>query len=137
MAKKTNNKDFTFAVGRRKESIARVRLYAGKNESVVNGQPVDKYFPGSTSQVLIARPFKATGVDNKYWVSIKVAGGGKNSQLGAVVLGISRALSLVDSAKFRSPLKRLGLLTRDARARERRKVGTGGRARRKKQSPKR
>lgn len=137
MVKVNKSKDFVFAVGRRKESVARVRLYGGKGENVVNGQPVDKYFPGPTTLVLFSRPFQLTGTEGKYWVSAKVRGGGKNGQLDALILGTSRALSLSDREKFRSPLKKQGLLTRDPRARERRKVGTGGRARRKKQSPKR
>jgi len=73
----------------------------------------------------------------KYYVTVKVVGGGKNGQLDAVVHGIARAFDKADREKFRPPLKRAGLLTRDARVRERRKVGTGGKARRKKQSPKR
>lgn len=137
MAKDTDKKEYTFAVGRRKESVARVRLHAGKGESTVNDQSVEKYFPGVVARVLFSRPFETTGTEGKYWVSAKVVGGGKNSQLGAVILGISRALSLADRESFRSSLKKFGFLTRDPRTRERRKVGTGGKARRKKQSPKR
>lgn len=131
------DKDFIFAVGRRKESVARVRFYVGKGENIVNGKPVSEYFPGEVAKLLIAKPFKAAGVEGKYWVSVKVQGGGKHGQLDAATLGIARALTLADREKFRSPLKKQGFLTRDARVRERRKIGTGGKARRKKQSPKR
>lgn len=130
-------KGFIFAVGRRKESVARVRLYVGKGENIVNGKPVSEYFPGEVAKLLIARPFKVSGTEGKYWISVKVQGGGKRAQIDALVLGISRALSQADREKFRSPLKRHHLLTRDARIRERRKIGKGGKARRKKQSPKR
>lgn len=82
-------------------------------------------------------PFRATNTIGKYSLTIKVEGGGKSGQLEAVVHGISRALQLLDKEKFRPILKKKGFLTRDARVRERRKVGTGGKARRKKQSPKR
>ena len=73
----------------------------------------------------------------KYYVTVKVVGGGKKGQLGATVHGIARALAKLDADTLRAPLKKAGLLTRDSRVRERRKVGTGGKARRKKQSPKR
>lgn len=129
-------KDFVFAVGRRKESVARVRLYSESGEHLINNQTLEKYFPGKTSSILFSRPFRAIGVEGKYRISAKVKGGGKVSQLSAILLGIARALSESDKS-LRPALKREGLLTRDPRARERRKVGTGGRARRKKQSPKR
>jgi small subunit ribosomal protein S9 len=83
------------------------------------------------------RPFGATETSDKYYFTAKVLGGGKNGQLEAVVLGISRALVSISSEKNRSPLKKLGLLTRDSRIRQRRMVGMGGKARRQKQSPKR
>jgi len=83
------------------------------------------------------KPFILTKTLSNYYVTVKVVGGGKMGQLDATVLGISRALNLLDRDKFRPPLKKAGLLTRDARVRERRMVGKGGKARRKKQSPKR
>ncbi|MBI4057723.1 30S ribosomal protein S9 [Candidatus Microgenomates bacterium] len=137
MAKSRKNKEFISTVGRRKGSVARVRLYPGKGAHVVNGKPVEEYFPGEVAKVLFAKPLQVAGAEGKYWVSAKVEGGGKNGQLDAVVHGIARALSLADPEKFRTPLKKQKLLTRDPRIRERRKVGTGGKARRKKQSPKR
>lgn len=130
-------KEYTYAVGRRRSSSARVRLYHGKGENTVNGMPIEKYFPGAVDKTVWYKPFGVTETFEKYFVSAKVVGGGKKGQLNAVRHGISRALALVKPDKFRSPLKKAGLLTRDQRVRERRKVGTGGRARKQKQSPKR
>lgn len=132
--KKTN---YTYALGRRRKASARVRLFKGRGETVVNEQSIDKYFAGVLSELRWTTPFKLTDTHDKYYATVKVAGGGKNGQLDAVVLGVARALAKIDEEKFRPPLKKAGLLTRDSRVRERRKVGTGGKARRKKQSPKR
>lgn len=135
MQKKTV-KDYTFAVGRRKSSVARVRLFKGKGQTTINQQPAEQYFSGAVQSALLNRPFQLIGMQDKYWASVKVAGGGKQGQLGSVVHGLSRAFCIVDPNN-RQVLKKHGLLTRDSRTRERRKVGTGGKARRKKQSPKR
>ncbi|MAG59571.1 30S ribosomal protein S9 [Candidatus Woesebacteria bacterium] len=135
MATRTK-KEFTSGVGRRRSSIARARLYKGRGKSIVNDKPVGKYFPGIVQEKAWNKPFEVTKTEGKYWVSIKVTGGGKEGQLDAAVLGISRALSASDES-FRQTLRKHDLLTRDSRIRERRKVGTGGKARRKKQSPKR
>lgn len=137
MVAKKKNKDFIFAVGRRKESVARVRLYKGKGKTLVNNQPIEEYFPGQVASIAYSRPFKLTQTEGQYYATVKTQGGGKRGQLDAVVHGISRALAAADKESFRAPLKKHGFLTRDARVRERRKVGTGGKARRKKQSPKR
>lgn len=133
---KTNSK-FIFAVGRRKEAVARVRLCKGKGEIIVNNQPIEEYFPGVMAKKLYTTPFEITQTEGKYYATVKVEGGGKSGQLGAVIHGFSRALAQADSEKLRPLLKKQGLLTRDSRTRERRKVGMGGKARRKKQSPKR
>lgn len=129
--------DYTFAVGRRRESVARVRLYRGKAESTVNGMPAEKYFPGEIAKKALAKPFGATESSDKYYFSAKVASGGKVGQLEALVLGLSRTLVKVAPEKNRVPLRKLNLLTRDSRIRQRRMVGMGGKSRRKKQSPKR
>jgi small subunit ribosomal protein S9 len=129
--------DYSYGVGRRKESSARVRLYHGKGENTVNGMPTEKYFPGEIAVKALAKPMGATETSDKYYFSAKVSGGGKEAQLGAVILGLSRSLVKVSSEKNRTPLKKLGLLTRDSRIRQRRMVGMGGKSRRKKQSPKR
>ena len=132
-----SKKDYTYAVGRRKSASARVRLHKGKGENIVNGMDFLKYFPGEVSKVKLEMPFKVTDTLGKYYVTARVVGSGKQSQLEAITLGIARSLSLLEGKNFRGVLKTAGLLTRDARIRERRKVGMGGKARRKKQSPKR
>ncbi|MBI2017477.1 30S ribosomal protein S9 [Candidatus Daviesbacteria bacterium] len=124
------------SVGRRKEAISRVRLIEGNGQVVVNGKPISQYFTGAIFQKLYSKPLELTKTIGKYSVSVKVEGGGKVSQLGAVIHGISRALSK-QNPDFRTLLKREGLLTRDARVKERRKFGHAGKARAKKQSPKR
>lgn len=129
--------DYAYGVGRRKEASARVRLYHGKGENTVNLMPVAKYFEGAVAKKAIEKPFGATETSDKYYFSGRVSGGGKQAQLEAIVLGIARALVKVSTEKNRTPLKKLGLLTRDSRIRQRRMVGMGGKSRRKKQSPKR
>lgn len=133
---KTKKKNYIYAKGRRREASVRVRLHKGKGESMVNDRPLYEYFQGEVNKVILERPFKLTKTEGKFYLTAKVEGGGIQGQLEAVVLGISRALLDVDKG-FRLPLKKAGLLTRDSRIRERRKVGMGGKARRKKQSPKR
>ena len=148
--KKEVKQDYIHAVGRRKEAIARVRLYenvkAGlswgdlvvkKGDIIVNGLPIEKYFSGEITKVQYAEPLRATNTLGKYAITIRVIGGGMYGQLDAVILAISRALSKLDREKFRPILKKKGFLTTDARVRERRKVGMGGKSRRKRQSPKR
>lgn len=137
MAKERKKKEFVYAVGKRKSSSARVRVYKGKGENLVNGFPIEKYFPGKINEDVWSKPFKVVDATGKYYVTIKVSGGGKKGQLDAVAHGIARGLVLTQKEEFRPLLKKAGLLTRDSRIRERRKVGTGGKARRKKQSPKR
>jgi small subunit ribosomal protein S9 len=133
----STKKDYTYAVGRRKTASARVRVYQKSGDNLVNGMPFGLYFPGSLAVLKLTKPFKLIDKEGKFSFSAKVAGSGKSSQLDAVVHGISRALSTINPEDFRSPLKKAGLLTRDSRMKESRKVGTGGKARRKKQSPKR
>lgn len=130
-------KNYTYAVGRRRTAAARVRLHKGQEESTVNGVVIGQYFEGTAATNIWQKPFVLTDTLGKYFVTVKVVGGGKNGQLGAVVHGIARAFALEKPDSFREVLKKAGLLTRDARERERRKIGTGGKARRKKQSPKR
>ncbi len=148
--KKTETKrTYTHATGKRKNAIARVRLHVGsgdikwgevaakKGDILINQKPISEYFPGKIAQTIYEEPLRIVNVIGKYTFLIKVEGGGKAGQLSAVVHGISRALTKLDSEKNRKVLKKRGFLTRDSRVRERRKVGTGGKARRKKQSPKR
>ena len=130
---------YVFGLGRRKCAIARVFLYEDKNGgvSMVNGKPFEEYFRGYFYGTSYLEPFQITNTLNTYRIEVKVEGSGKKGQLDAINLGISRALELIDKEKNRPILKKRGFLTRDSRIRERRKVGTGGRARRAKQSPKR
>ena len=130
-------KDYTYAVGRRKTATARVRLFQKKGDLLVNDIAIGQYFPGATATQRYLEPLKLTGTFEKFSFSAKVEGSGKSSQLDAVVHGLARALSKLDPETYRPVLKKQGLLTRDPRMKESRKVGTGGKARRKKQSPKR
>lgn len=137
MAKTLSKKNYTFTVGRRKSSSARIRLYKGTGESLINGQKISEIYQNKLSEIILDKPFKVTDTLGKFYFTAKVSGGGKEGQLEAIVHGIARALVKLDSEKFRIPLKVNNLLTRDSRVRLRRMVGTGGKARRKKQSPKR
>src|SRR6185503_18084957 len=128
---------FHQAVGRRKEAVARVRLFPGQGQLMVNGQPIAQYFRGPVAQKAYQKPFSLTKTLGQYTGTVKVLGGGPNSQLEATVHGIARALNQANKEQFRPALKTAGLLTRDARAKERRKYGLAHAARAKKQSPKR
>lgn len=132
-----NNSTYHQSVGRRKEAIARVRLMLGNGPITVNSKPIHEYFPGPIFQKIYQRPFEITKTLGKYTGSVKIIGGGSTSQLGAAVHGIARTLEKIDKASFRSSLKSAGMLTRDPRAKERRKFGHAHKARAKKQSPKR
>lgn len=130
------SKKFVYAVGRRKEAAARVRLFKGKEESMVNGKSAKDYFPTGL-QTTVFRPLQVTESQEKYYFTAKILGGGARGQADALALGVARALVATDGEEYKGKLKNLGLLTRDPRIRQRRMVGMGGKARRKKQSPKR
>jgi small subunit ribosomal protein S9 len=134
---KSRKQSYIYAVGRRKTASARVRLFRGKKPTMVNDQPISEYFPGEVAKVAYTRPFQVTDTVGKYFATIKVRGSGKNGQLGAIIHGLARALDKENRELYHPLLKAVGLLTRDPRARERRKPGLGGKARRKKQSPRR
>lgn len=138
------------AIGRRREATARVRLYVVTGETVtvggkelpkgafvVNSREAEKYFPGEVNKKMYLEPFRTTNTVGRFVTSILVSGGGLNGQLGAVIHAISRALLKVDVEKFRPILKKRGFLKRDPRAKQRRKAGFAGKARARKQSPKR
>ena len=125
------------AIGRRKRAVARFRLIKGKEPMTVNGLTAERYFPLAVSQKLLFEPLVLTDLTEKYTATIKVLGSGRISQLLAIRHGLARAIVKLDSDKFKTILKSAGLLTRDSRKRQRRHVGTGGKARRQKQSPKR
>lgn len=140
---------FYQAVGRRKTATARVRLYPVLDapitfgdfrlkggETIVNGRLIKDYFRQTTWEKLYLEPFVATASLNRFAVSVKVSGSGWKGQLGAIIHGVARALCQADP-KYRLALKSHGFLTRDARIKERRKPGLAGKARKRKQSPKR
>lgn len=128
---------YTEAVGRRKVATARVRLFESNGDLIVNDKVVGNYFSNVlNSDKLYLKPFKLTGTDKKFTFIAKVSGAGINAQLDALVHAISRALVKYDP-EFKALLKPEGLLTRDDRMKETRKIGMGGKARRQRQSPKR
>jgi small subunit ribosomal protein S9 len=110
------------ATGRRKEAIARVRLVPGAGQWTINGRSLEDYFPNKVHQQVVNEPLKTLDVADHYDVLVRVQGGGVSGQAGAVRLGIARALTQTDD-DARPPLKRAGFLTRDARAKERKKYG--------------
>lgn len=110
------------ATGRRKRSIARVRIMPGDGTIVVNGRPIEQYVTSLVQRVKILDPLRVAGVQGSYNVIARVEGGGTTGQAGAIRLGIARALIKLD-AENRGPLKRAGLLTRDPRVKERKKYG--------------
>ena len=128
--------DYFYGTGSRKESLARVRLYLKKGDLLVNEKPVEEFFPGPTAKKAYEEPFRVVNRMDQFSGTIKVHGGGRQGQLGAVSHGISRALVEFDET-FRPILSRRKLLTRDSRVKERRKYGHAGKARKMKQSPKR
>jgi small subunit ribosomal protein S9 len=114
--------EYVEAIGRRKEATARVRIYAGTGEIVVNNKPANEYFGRALDQMILRQPLMLTGTEATVNISVKVNGGGEGGQASAVRLGIARALTEQD-ANLRPPLKAAGFLTRDARAKERKKPG--------------
>jgi len=149
--KKTKGLEYYQAIGRRKESVASVRLYiVGKEGSVtkqgikmkkgeiyVGKKLITKVYPNLVDRVCYLLPLKMTNCEDRFVITINVRGGGKKGQIGAIIHALARALDKVDKAAYHTILKKQKMFTRDARTRERRKVGTGGKARRAKQSPKR
>ncbi len=114
-----------YATGKRKTAVARVYIRPGTGNILVNERPYDNYFPRQASQLLILQPFEIVEVLGRYDVEASVAGGGLAAQADAVRFGIARALTGADPER-RTPLKRQGLLTRDARKKERKKYGRPG-----------
>src|SRR5687767_8414640 len=104
------------AVGRRKESVARVRIFKGNAQMTVNGRPIAEYFKGPVAQKKYQTPFMITNTLGQFTGTIKVLGGGTTGQLDAVVHGIARALEKLTDQGHRPVLKKAGLLTRDPRA---------------------
>ena len=111
-----------YGTGRRKSSTARVFLRPGNGTITVNQQPLDEYFGRETSRMVVRQPLELVEMTEKFDVTVTVKGGGNNGQAGAIRLGITRALIEFDEA-LRSPLRKAGYVTRDARSVERKKVG--------------
>ena len=109
--------------GRRKSSVARVRLIPGKGDSIVNKKPLDDYLAMEIVKREVRRPFEIAGCEGKFDVIATVKGGGYTGQAGALRHGISRALCQADREAYRAPLKAAGFLTRDSRMKERKKYG--------------
>ncbi len=118
MAEKTE----FYGTGRRKKSVARVRLFPGTGNVTINGRDIDEYFGLETLKTIVRQPLDVTGQLGKLDVVCKVAGGGVTGQAGAIRHGIARALLIVDE-EYRGTLKKAGFLTRDPRMKERKKYG--------------
>jgi small subunit ribosomal protein S9 len=119
----TANTAFFTGTGRRKTSIARVRLMAGEGEVVVNGRSLEEHFGNAVNLTEILMPFRVTGTEGRYNAMIKVEGGGYQGQAGAIRHGIARAILSTDPEAARLPLRQAGYLTRDPRMKERKKYG--------------
>ena len=118
----TSAKPYFYGTGRRKKSVARVRLYPGTGVVTINGKDIDQYFGLETLKLIINQPFGVTESVGKYDVVANVVGGGISGQAGAIRHGIARALLVADETT-RGTLKAAGLLTRDPRMKERKKYG--------------
>jgi small subunit ribosomal protein S9 len=110
-------------VGRRKEAVVRVRLVPGTGQFDLDGRSLEDYFPNKVHQQLIKEPFVLTNLVDRFDVIARIHGGGTTGQAGSLRLGVARALNEVDSEVNRPALKKAGLLTRDARVKERKKAG--------------
>lgn len=109
--------------GRRKEAVARVRIVPGTGQWTINGRTLDQYFPNKVHQQEVNEPFVTLGAEGKFDVIARINGGGISGQAGALRLGIARALNEIDTEGNRPLLKKAGFLTRDPRAKERKKYG--------------
>ena len=116
---------YFYGTGRRKSSVARVRLYSGNGAIIINDRPIDDYFGLETLKLIVRQPLALTETTEKFDVICRVSGGGVTGQAGAIRHGVARALLLVD-ANLRPELKKAGFLTRDPRMKERKKYGLKG-----------
>ena len=121
----TSAKPYFYGTGRRKKSVARVRIYPGTGTITINGRDVDDYFGLETLKLIINQPFGVTGTTGKFDIVANVNGGGISGQAGAIRHGVARALLAADEAN-RPALKQAGFLTRDPRMKERKKYGLKG-----------
>ncbi|MBQ6614168.1 MAG: 30S ribosomal protein S9 [Clostridia bacterium] len=118
----TSAKPYFYGTGRRKKSVARVRIYPGSGNITINGRDIDDYFGLDTLKLIINQPYGVTGTEGKFDIVANVKGGGMSGQAGAIRHGLARALLTVDE-NYRSALKKAGFLTRDPRMKERKKYG--------------
>ncbi len=117
-------KSYFYGTGRRKTAVARVRLYPGTGQIVVNGRSPEQHFGARVAyERTVTAPLRLTETQGRWNVSVKVDGGGTTGQAGAISHGIARALCDADTEAYRAILKKAGMLTRDARVKERKKVG--------------
>ncbi len=116
---------YFYGTGRRKKSVARVRVYAGTGKITINDRDIDDYFGLETLKLIVRQPLALTGTADKFDIVCKVAGGGVTGQAGAIRHGLSRALLQYDE-NLRPALKKAGFLTRDPRMKERKKYGLKG-----------
>ena len=116
------SKAYFYGTGRRKKSVARVRVYPGTGKVTINDRDIDDYFGLETLKLIVRQPLNLTGTADKFDIVCRVAGGGVTGQAGAIRHGIARALLQYD-AELRAELKKAGLLTRDPRMKERKKYG--------------
>ena len=121
----TSAKPYFYGTGRRKKSVARVRIYPGTGMITINGKDVEEYFGLETLKLIINQPFGVTGTTGKFDIVANVNGGGISGQAGAIRHGVARALLAADEAN-RPALKQAGFLTRDPRMKERKKYGLKG-----------
>ncbi len=115
--------EYFYGTGRRKRSIARVRLYPGKGDITVNGKDLNDYLDLETLRYIVRQPLNEVNAIDKYSIVVNVTGGGISGQAGAIRHGITRALVEADEEKYKKPLKDAGFLTRDSRIKERKKPG--------------
>ena len=118
----TSAKPYFYGTGRRKSSVARVRLFPGTGNITINGRDIEEYFGLETLKLVINQPFGVTGTMGKFDIVANVKGGGFSGQAGAIRHGVARALLLADET-YRPVLKKAGFLTRDPRMKERKKYG--------------
>mgnify|MGYP003301363042 FL=1 len=118
----TSAKPYFYGTGRRKKSVARVRVYPGTGAITINGRDINEYFGLETMNLIVNQPFEVTGTVGKYDIVANVVGGGFSGQAGAIRHGLARALVLADEAN-KPLLKKAGFLTRDPRMKERKKYG--------------
>lgn len=120
---KKSKQVYFYGTGRRKRSIARVRLFPGKGDITINGKDIDEYFAIDTLKYIIRQPLLATSTETGFNVVCKAEGGGLSGQAGAIRHGIARALIEADEENYKPILKKAGFLTRDPRKKERKKYG--------------